>query len=55
MYVLFTALQIRKGKNPGRFGPIPVWSGRFGPGRFGPISEVSRFGLVGAGRFGPIS
>ena len=41
--------------NPGRFGPIPVRSGRFGPGRFGPISEVSRFGLVGAGRFGPIS
>ena len=43
------------GPNPGRFGPIPVRSGRFGPGRFGPISEVSRFGPVGAGRFGPIS
>ena len=42
-------------KNPGRFGPIPVRSGRFGPGRFGPISGVSRFGPVGAGRFGPIS
>ena len=41
--------------NPGRFGPIPVRSGRFGPGRFGPISEVSRFGPVRAGRFGPIS
>ena len=40
--------------NPGRFGRIPVWSGRFGPGRFGPISWVSRFGPVGAGRFGPI-
>ena len=42
-------------KNPGRFGPIPVRSGRFGPGRFGPISGVNRFGPVGAGRFGPIS
>ena len=41
--------------NPGRFGPIPVRSGRFGPGRFGPISGVSCFGTVGAGRFGPIS
>ena len=41
--------------NPGRLGPIPVRSGRFGPGRFGPISGVSRFGSVGAGRFGPIS
>ena len=41
--------------NPGRFGPIPVRSGRFGPSRFGPISGVSRFGPVGAGRFGPIS
>ena len=41
--------------NQGRFGPVPVRSGRFGPGRFGPISEVSRFGPVGAGRFGPIS
>ena len=38
------------GRNPGRFGPIPVRSGRFGP-----ISEVSRFGLTGAGRFGPVS
>ena len=49
-----------KHENPGRFGPIPVWSGcfgpgRFGPGRFSPISGVSRFGPVGAGRFGPIS
>ena len=42
-------------RNPGRFGPIPVRSGRFGPGRFGPFSGVSRFGPVGAGRFGPIS
>ena len=42
-------------ENPGRFGPIPVRSGRFGPGPFGPISGVSRFGPVGAGRFGPIS
>ena len=42
-------------KNPGRFGPIPVRSGRFDPGRFGPISGVSRFGPVGAGHFGPIS
>ena len=33
--------------NPGRFGPNPVRSGRFGP-----ISGVSRFGPVGAGRFG---
>ena len=30
--------------NPGRFGPIPVRSGR-----------LSRFGPVGAGRFGPVS
>ena len=43
------------GRNPGRFGPIPVRSGRFGPGRLGPISGVSRFGPTGAGRFGPIS
>ena len=41
--------------NPGRFGPIPLRSGRFGPRRFGPISGVSRFSPVGAGRFGPIS
>ena len=41
--------------NPGRFGPIPVRSGRFGPGRFGPISGVSRFGPVGASRSGPVS
>ena len=41
--------------NPGRFGPVPVRSGRFGPGRFGPISVMSRFGPVGAGHFGPIS
>ena len=40
--------------NPGRFGPIPVQSGRFGPGRFGPISGVSRFGPTGP-NFGPIS
>ena len=42
-------------KNPGRFGPIPVRSGRFGPGCFGPISGVSRFGPIGVGRFGPVS
>ena len=41
--------------NPGRFGPIPVRSGRFGPGRFGPICGVSRFGPTGEGRFGPVS
>ena len=35
--------------NPGRFGPIPVRSGCFGP-----ISGVSRFGPVRAGHFGPI-
>ena len=46
---------VLKSLNPGRFGPIPVRSGRFGPGRFGPISRVGRFGPVGAGRFGPIS
>ena len=44
-----------KHANPGRFGPIPVRSGRFGPGRFGPISGVSRFGPTWAGRFGPLS
>ena len=43
------------GLNPGRFGPVPVRSGRFRPGRFGPISGVSRFCPVGAGHFGPIS
>ena len=48
-------LQAGVHSNPGRFGPIPVRSGRFGPGRFGPISGVSLFGPVGAGRFGPIS
>ena len=26
--------------NPGRFGPIPVRSGRFGPGRFGAITKT---------------
>ena len=36
--------------NPCCFGPIPVWSGHFGP-----ISEVSRFGPTGMGRFDPIS
>ena len=41
--------------NPGRFGPIPVRSGRFGPGRFGPNFGASRFGPAGAGRFGPVS
>ena len=41
--------------NPGRFGPIPVWSGRFGPGHFGPISGMSRFAPTGAGHFGPVS
>ena len=42
-------------ENLGRFGPITVRSGRFGPGRFGPISGASRFGPVGAGHFGPFS
>ena len=42
-----TITEFIDGKNPGRFGPIPVRSGRFGPGRFGPISGVSRFGPVG--------
>ena len=41
--------------NPGRFGPIPVRSGHFGPGRFSPIFVVSRFGPTWVGRFGPIS
>ena len=36
-------------RNPGRFGPIPVRSGRFGP-----ISGVSRFGPNRVGLFGPI-
>ena len=40
----------RERMNPGRFGPIPVRSGRFGP-----ISGVSRFGPTGAGRFGLVS
>ena len=34
--------------DPGRFGPIPFRSGRFGP-----ISEVGRFGPIPVGRFGP--
>ena len=42
------------GGNRGRFGPIPVRSGRFSPGRFGPISGVSRFGPVGAGKGGGV-
>ena len=25
-------------KNPGRLGPIPVRSGRFGPGRLDPVT-----------------
>ena len=37
-------------ENLGRFGPIPVRSGHFGP-----ISGVSRFGPTGAARFGPVS
>ena len=41
--------------NLGRFGPIPVRSGRFGQGRFGPISGVCRFGPTEVGRFGPVS
>ena len=45
----------RFGPNPGRFGPIPVRSGRSGPCRFGPISGVGRFGPGGAGRSGHIS
>ena len=42
--------QITFYKNPGRFGPIPVRSGRFGPisgvSCFGPISKVGCFGLI---------
>ena len=40
------------GRNPGRFGPVPVRSGRFCPN-----SRVSRFGPIGVskvGGFGPI-
>ena len=47
-------LILRFEPNLGRFGPIPVRSGRFGPGRFGLISEVSLFGPIGAGHYGPI-
>ena len=47
--VVWLALFVTE-SNPHRFGPIPVWSGRFGP-----ISGVSRFDQVGAGRFHPIS
>lgn len=36
-------------QNPGRFCPIPVRSGRFGP-----ISDVSRFGPFMVGQFGQI-
>ena len=36
--------------NPGRFGPIPVRSGRFGPN-----SRVSRFGPIEVGCFGQLS
>ena len=43
----FSIVKIIVLQNPGRFGPIPVRLGRFGPGRFGPISGVSRFGPVG--------
>ena len=42
------------GRNLGRFGPIPVRSGRFSPGCFSTISKVSRFGPIGAGCFGPM-
>ena len=41
-------------RTPGRFGPIPFRSGRFGLGRFGPILEVGRFGPILVGRFGPL-
>ena len=58
--LISTHINISVFENPGRFGPIPVRSGRFGPGRFGPgrfgpISGVGRFGPLGADRFGPIS
>ena len=36
-------------RTPGRFGPIPFRSGRFGP-----ISGVSRFGQILVGRFDPL-
>ena len=41
-------------RTPGRFGPIPFRSGRFGPGRFGPILNVGRYGHIMVGRFGPL-
>ena len=45
---------VRPRSNPGRFGPIPVRSDRFGLGRFGLIYGMSRFSPTGAGRFGPV-
>ena len=52
IYLLFWGLKGNRTerRNPGRFGPIPVRSGRFGPN-----SGASRFGPIGAGRFGPVS
>ena len=41
-------------RTPGRFGPIPFKSGRFGLGRFGPISVVGRFGPILVGRVNPL-
>ena len=41
-------------RTPGRFGPIPFWSGRFGQGRFGSILGVGRFGPILVGHFGPL-
>ena len=49
-WVLEKTLFASNARNPGRFGPIAVRSGRFGRN-----SGVSRFGPIGAGRFGPIS
>ena len=44
---------VMKMKLQGRFGPIPVRSGRFGPGRFGPISGGESFRPNWGGSFRP--
>ena len=40
-------------QTPGRFGPNPFWSGRFGVGCFAPILKVGHFGPILVGCFGP--